>query len=82
MLMTFTRKLMRCAVVAALGTAVAPPSARAEQALTPWRHGVVEAKSPSSQAALRKVQDAFNAWREESGRALCELSSILAKSVD
>ena len=44
--------------------------------------GVVEAKSPTSQAALRRVQDAFNAWREESGRALCELSSILAKSVD
>ena len=44
--------------------------------------GVVDDKSPTSQAALRKVQDAFNAWREESGRALCELSSILAKSVD
>jgi len=44
--------------------------------------GVVEARSPTSQAGLRKVQDAFNAWREESGRALCELSAILAKSVD
>jgi 3-methyladenine DNA glycosylase Tag len=44
--------------------------------------GVVEAKSPTSRAALRRVQDAFNAWRDESGRALCELSKILALSVD
>lgn len=44
--------------------------------------GVVEVKSPSSRAALRRVQDAFNAWHEESGRALCELSKILALSVD
>jgi 3-methyladenine DNA glycosylase Tag len=44
--------------------------------------GVVDTKSPSSQAALRRIQDAFNAWREESGRSLCELSKILALSVD
>lgn len=44
--------------------------------------GVVDAKSPTSQAALRRIQGAFNAWREESGRALCELSMILALSVD
>jgi 3-methyladenine DNA glycosylase Tag len=44
--------------------------------------GVVETKSPTSQAALRRIQDAFNAWREESGRSLCELSKILALSVD
>src|SRR5262245_9949924 len=44
--------------------------------------GVVDAKNPTSQAALRRVQDAFNAWREESGRSLCELSAILARSVD
>lgn len=43
--------------------------------------GVVEGKSATSQAALRKVQDAFNAWRNESGRALCELSQTLALSV-
>jgi 3-methyladenine DNA glycosylase Tag len=43
--------------------------------------GVVDAGSATSQAAQRKVQDAFNAWREESGRALCELSQILALSV-
>jgi 3-methyladenine DNA glycosylase Tag len=44
--------------------------------------GVVDSGSATSLAAQRKVQDAFNAWREESGRALCELSAILAKSVD
>jgi 3-methyladenine DNA glycosylase Tag len=44
--------------------------------------GVVEGKSASSRAALRKVQEAFNGWREESGRSLCELSKILALSVD
>jgi 3-methyladenine DNA glycosylase Tag len=43
--------------------------------------GVVEAKSPTSQAALRRIQDAFDGWRDESGRALCELSKILALSV-
>ena len=46
------------------------------------REGVVDAKRPGSQAALRRIQDAFNAWRDESGRALCELSQILALSVD
>jgi 3-methyladenine DNA glycosylase Tag len=44
--------------------------------------GVVDVKSPSSRAALRRIQDAFNAWHDESGRALCELSKILALSVD
>ena len=44
--------------------------------------GVVETKSPTSQAALRRIQAAFNGWREESGRSLCELSKILALSVD
>src|SRR5437899_338485 len=47
--MIFTRKVIRCAVVAALGMAdlasLAVLPAVAEQALTPWRHGVVEAKS-------------------------------------
>src|SRR5262245_13991078 len=43
--------------------------------------GVVEGKSATSQAALREVQTSFNAWREESGRALCEPSQILALSV-
>jgi len=43
--------------------------------------GVVPGKSPTSQAALRQLQDAFNVWREESGHTLCELSQILALSV-
>ena len=44
--------------------------------------GVVEGKTPTSRAALARVQEAFNAWRDESGRALCELSKVLALSVD
>jgi 3-methyladenine DNA glycosylase Tag len=44
--------------------------------------GVLEGKSASSQAAQRRIQEAFNGWREESGRSLCELSKILALSVE
>lgn len=43
--------------------------------------GVVE-KEPTSKKALSLTQDAFNAWREESGRSYTELSRILALSVD
>jgi 3-methyladenine DNA glycosylase Tag len=43
--------------------------------------GVVE-KEPTSKKALQQVQDAFNVWREESGRELCEISRVLACSVD
>ena len=43
--------------------------------------GVVGAR-PTSKADLRKTQDAFNAWAEETGRPLSELSMILARSVD
>lgn len=43
--------------------------------------GVVGAR-PTSRADLLKVQDAFNAWAEETGRPLSELSMILARSVD
>ncbi len=42
--------------------------------------GVLEGGA-SSKSALRAVQQAFDAWREESGRSLCELSKILALSV-
>jgi 3-methyladenine DNA glycosylase Tag len=42
---------------------------------------VIEQKSLTSKRAQRAVQDAFNAWREESGRSLCEISRILACSV-
>ncbi len=43
--------------------------------------GVVE-KEPTSKKALAAVQDAFNSWREESGRPLCVISRTLACSVD
>ena len=46
------------------------------------QEGVVDTKTPSSRAAQRRIQEAFNAWRGESGRPLCELSKILALSVD
>lgn len=43
--------------------------------------GVVD-KEPTSKKALQQAQDAFNAWREESGRDLCQISRVLAFSVD
>ncbi len=42
--------------------------------------GVVD-KEPTSKAALRAVQQAFNQWREESGRSYNEISRTLAFSV-
>ena len=45
------------------------------------REGVV-AKEPTSQRDLRAAQEAFNAWREESGRPLCQISRILAASIE
>lgn len=44
------------------------------------REGVV-AKDPTSKKDLAAVQVAFNAWREESGRPVREISRILALSV-
>jgi len=43
--------------------------------------GVVE-KAPTSKWALRQVQEVFNVWHEESGRELCQISRVLACSVD
>lgn len=43
--------------------------------------GIVD-KMPSSQRDLKKVQEAFNRWREESGRPLCQLSRMLAMTVN
>lgn len=43
--------------------------------------GIVDMQ-PSGQRALQSVQAAFNRWRAESGRPLCEISRILACSVD
>lgn len=36
---------------------------------------------PTTQKNLAAAQEAFNAWRKESGRPLCQLSKILACSV-
>jgi 3-methyladenine DNA glycosylase Tag len=41
----------------------------------------VVAKKPTSKSDKQKVQAAFNAWAEETGRPLCELSRILSFSV-
>ncbi len=43
--------------------------------------GIVD-KAPSSQRDLAAVQAAFNAWRAESGRPLCQLSMMLALTVN
>lgn len=43
--------------------------------------GVIDQKNPASKKALRAVQEAFNTWRSEGGRSLCEISRILACSV-
>ncbi|HTN32269.1 MAG TPA: DNA-3-methyladenine glycosylase I [Pseudomonas sp.] len=43
--------------------------------------GIVD-RTPSSQRDQAAVQDAFNAWRAESGRPLCQLSMMLAYTVN
>ncbi len=42
--------------------------------------GVID-KAPTSKAAMRAVQDAFNSWSEQSSRSLTEISRVLAMSV-
>ncbi len=42
--------------------------------------GVVD-KEPTSKKALGQTQEAFNTWREESGRPYCQISRVLACSV-
>ncbi|NNE21558.1 MAG: 3-methyladenine DNA glycosylase [Rhizobiales bacterium] len=44
------------------------------------REGIVD-KPPTSKKALATVQDAFNAWHDETGRPYTHLSRILAMSV-
>lgn len=41
----------------------------------------IVSKDPTSKRDLQAVQDAFNRWREESGRPLCQISRIMAASV-
>ena len=43
--------------------------------------GVID-KQPTGKADRRKVQEAYNSWREESGYGLAALSRILALSID
>ncbi|MFO6062615.1 DNA-3-methyladenine glycosylase I, partial [Pseudomonas aeruginosa] len=38
--------------------------------------------TPTSLKDLAAVQGAFNQWREESGRPLCQLSVMLAHTVN
>lgn len=45
------------------------------------RAGVVDG-AVASKTAQRKVQDAFNAWKDESGESYTRMSRILAMSVD
>ena len=42
--------------------------------------GVVD-KKPTGQRDLAAVQTAFNQWRSESGRPLCQISRLLAYTV-
>jgi len=49
--------------------------------LAALRHaGVVTSKTPTSKKALAEIQAAFDAWRDESGRSLTEISRVLACS--
>lgn len=43
--------------------------------------GIID-KPPTSKAARRKVQQAFNQWQQESGLGLTELSRVLGLSID
>ncbi len=42
--------------------------------------GIID-KAPTSQKAMKAVQEAFNLWRQQSGRPLTEISRVLAMSV-
>lgn len=42
--------------------------------------GVID-KRPTSQRDLKLVQQAFNTWREQSGRDQCQISRLLAHSI-
>lgn len=43
--------------------------------------GIVD-KVPTSQRDLAAVKEAFNTWREQSGRPLCQLSVMLAHTAN
>ena len=39
-------------------------------------------KSPTGKAAMQKVQDAYNQWRDETGLGYAQISRVLACSID
>jgi len=43
--------------------------------------GIVD-KRPTSQKDLQKVQQAFTGWQQQSGRDLCQISRLLAMTVN
>ena len=45
-------------------------------------HQKIVAKNPTSQKEIQAVQAAFLKWQAESGRPLCQISKILACSID
>ena len=45
------------------------------------RGGVVD-RNPTAKRDLKLVQAAFNQWREESARPLCQISRVLSYSID
>lgn len=45
-------------------------------------HGVISATNPTSKRDLEKIQQTFNAWRDETGLTLSALSRIASCSVD
>ena len=49
--------------------------------VTALRRAKVVAEAPTSKKDLALVQDAFVAWKRETGRPFCQLSRILAASV-
>ncbi|MNZ96522.1 hypothetical protein D3C78_1157190 [compost metagenome] len=43
--------------------------------------GIID-KAPTSQRDLATVQNAFNQWHAESGRPMCQISMMLAYTVN
>jgi 3-methyladenine DNA glycosylase Tag len=52
-----------------------------EDVVTTLMHAGIVTKKPTGKTDLSRVQEAFNAWAEETGRPLSALSRILALSV-
>lgn len=62
-----------------MGKDTAVPTEAVLRALRHWEVPAGAAKSSADRAAL---QTAFNAWQTETGKPLCQLSQILAMSID